>query len=330
MPVNARENAVRCIRFDSPERIVTGLPTHPVWYVGCNHEAHDGGGGHDCPVGTRWTDIWGVGWQKEQPGVMAFPRHAPLAEPAALKTYRWPDPDDDRICGQIHEQARQFPGGDVFLAGSNRDTVWEKAYMLVGMENLMVYFHTEPNFVREVFRRIMDFQVGIARHYLDVGIEAVAMSDDLGTQAGPLLGPATVEQFLVPQYRRLFDLYKAAGVIVNFHSCGRIDAFVETFMALGVDILNPVQATANDLDAIRAATAGRMALQGGVGTATIYDGPVERIVAETRQRLWQLGRDGGYLCCPDQGLPFPPGHLEALHDAVEQYGKYPIEKPSET
>lgn len=54
-------------------------------------------------------------------------------------------------------------------------------------------------------------------------------------------------------------------------------------------------------------------------------GPVERIVAEVRRRLWQLGREGGYFCGPDQGLPFPQEHVEALHEAVETYGVYPLQ-----
>jgi hypothetical protein len=38
--------------------------------------------------------------------------------------------------------------------------------MLVGMETMMVNFLTEPEFVREVLHHIMDFQLGIAAHYL--------------------------------------------------------------------------------------------------------------------------------------------------------------------
>jgi len=68
-------------------------------------------------------------------------------------------------------------------------------------------------------------------------------------------------------------------------------------------------------------------LQGGVSSATVYEGPVERIAAEARQRMWQLGRDGGYFCGPDQGLPFPAEHIEALRATVEQYGRYPLEQP---
>ena len=95
-------------------------------------------------------------------------------------------------------------------------------------------------------------------------------------------------------------------------------------MDLGVDMLNPVQASANDLDHLRRITHGRMALRGGVSSATIMDGPEERIVAEVRRRLHQLGEQGGYICQPDQDLPYPAAHLGAFEEAVERYGHYPL------
>ena len=191
----------------------------------------------------------------------------------------------------------------------------------------MTYFFTEPGFVREVLRRIMDFNLGIAKHYLAAGVEIADLGDDLGTQSGPLLGPGIVEEFLVPEYCRLFELYKQQKVLIGFHSCGRIDSVLATFLDLGVNVLNPVQATANDLDLVRRTTRGRMALAGGVSSATVFEGPPERIVAEARQRMWQLGREGGYFCGPDQGLPFPQEHVDALHRTVEQYGRYPLAPP---
>ena len=325
--MSPKENSLRIIRFDRPERIVSGPPTVGLAYRGCNHEGYEGGG-HDCPVGTTWTDIWGTLWQKEHAGVMGFPRGNPLAEVASLRSYRWPDPDDERIRGPIHQSAAAVSCAsrqEKFLCGSHRDTLWEKAYMLVGMENMMVYFHLEPGFVREVLGRIMDFQMGIARHYLAAGIEMASLGDDLGTQLGPLLGAPIVREFLVPQYRRLFDLYRGRGVLINFHSCGRIDEMLPIFLDLGVDVLNPVQATANDLPAVRAATARRMALQGGVSTRTVMAGPVEAIRDEVRARMRQLGQDGGYFCGADQGMPFPPRHVEALNEAIDEFGRYPLE-----
>ncbi len=327
--MDAKENALRILRFDNPERIVTGLPLHTASYTGCNHESYDGSGGHNCPVGTVWTDVWGTVWKKELPEIMGFPQYHPLARIEDLRAYHWPDPDDERIAGRIYSAARQCPPGR-FLAGSHRETLWEKAYMLVGMERLMEYLFTEPAYAREIFHRIMEHDLAIARHYLAVGIEVAGLGDDLGTQHGPLLGPAIVNEFLVPEYRRLFDLYRSRSVIINFHSCGKIDSMLETFMDLGVNVLNPVQATANDLDHVRRVTHGRMALSGAVSTDTIVRGPIEKIVAEVRLRLWQLGRTGGYFCGPDQGMPFPKEHHQAVLDAVEQYGRYPIEPPPAT
>jgi len=38
-------------------------------------------------------------------------------------------------------------------------------------------------------------------------------------------------------------------------------------------------------------------------------------------------RAGGYFCGPDQGMPFPPARSEAFRQALERYGRYPLERP---
>ncbi len=97
------------------------------------------------------------------------------------------------------------------------------------------------------------------------------------------------------------------------------------FLELGVDILNPVQKTANDLAAVRRKTAGRMALQGGISSGLIASGPISAIRQEVRRCISLLGaKDGGYFCCPDQGMPWPEAHYQALIEAVEEFGRYPF------
>lgn len=321
--MNPIENALRIIHFNHPEYVMVHPPDYLISYQGCDHEGYSGIG-DDHPVGSRWEDIWGTGWHKELDGVMGLPEKYPLAKIEQLRTYRWPDPQDERIYGQIYRMVEAFPGGDQWITGSHRDTLWEKAYMLVGMENLMVYFYTEPDFVREVLHRIMDFQLGIAEHYLKAGVRMVKMSDDLGMQRGPLLGPKIVNRFFVPEYQRLFGLYKEHQVLINFHSCGNVDSIVEMLIQLGANILNPVQATANDLSRVRKYTHGRLALQGCVSSKTVMEGPTQVIEAEVKERIGQLGREGGYFCCQDQSLPYPPEHLQVFEESVRRYGQYPI------
>ena len=328
--MNARENALRIARFDHPERVVGGFPRHDISYFGKDHEPFEGVGGHSSPVGTTWHDLWGVGWHKGLDGVMGYVVEHPLADLRRVERYTFPDPDDPRLITQVYDRAKTLQSAAAdrannFVGGANRDTLWERAYELAGMDAVMIGMIDSPEAVRLLLHRIMDFQLGIARHYVAAGIEVASLGDDLGSQRGPLMSPQMLLEFLVPEYRRLFAFYKAHGVLINFHSCGHIEPILDMFMDLGVDVLNPIQATANNLDRIRQATQGRMALQGGVSTHTIMQGPPERIRAEVRQRLWQLGRQGGYFCAPDQGMPFPPEHLEAFERALEDFGTYPLE-----
>jgi len=327
--VDARDNALRLLRFDGPERIVGGLPTWDCSYFGVNHQPFEGEGGHDSPLGTRWRDIWGVGWQKELEGVMGMAREHPLAELSRLDSYTFPHPDDPRLCRRIYERAERADRGKRFLSGSHRETLWERCYNLVGMDNLMIAFTDDPGRVRELLHRVMDFQLGMAQHYAEVGVEVAGLGDDLGSQHALLFSPDVLHEFFVPEYRRLFSFYKERGVLISFHSCGHIEPVLPVFMELGVDVLNPIQATANDLDNVRRVTQGKMALSGGVSTHTVMQGPIEAIRRETRLRMWQLGREGGYFCGPDQSLPFPEEHIRALRETIQEYGVYPIAPPPE-
>ena len=242
--MSPKENALRLLRFDNPERVVSGLPTFDCSYYGVNHEPYGGGpGGHEAPVGTRWHDIWQVGWRKELDGVMGFAIEHPLADLArdagCLARYTFPDPDDERLCGRVQqraEQARQEGAAEsMFLAGSHRETLWERCYNLVGMDNLMMAFVDAPNAVRELLRRVMDFQLGIAKHYLAAGVSCARLGDDLGSQRALLFSRGILEEFFVPEYRRLTSLYKQHGVIIGFHSCGHVEPILDVFMDLGVD-----------------------------------------------------------------------------------------------
>jgi uroporphyrinogen decarboxylase len=324
--MDPKENALRILRFDNPERIVGGIPGHSISYFGVNHEPFEGPGGHNSPVGTVWQDIWGVTWQKEMEGVMGYAVGHPLAD-LDVERYPWPDPDDERLVKPIYERAKDADTENKFILGSHRETLWERAYNLVGMDRLMLAFYDAPDAVREIFRRITDFQIGIARHYLEAGIEVAGTGGDLGSQIGLLFSRDILEEFLVPEFRRLNDLYRKNDVIITRHCCGHIEPILDVFMDIGVSVLNPIQATANDIEAVRRATQGKMALQGAVSTSIVMDGPPERIRAEARRCMWLMGREGGYFCAPDQGMPFPEENIRALRDEVEEYGVYPLEDP---
>ncbi len=313
-----RENLLRVLNRAQPAWVPSGLPLYGLRYLGANHESWDGSGGDGSRAGARWTDVWGVGWRKELPDVMGLVEHPPLADLSRLDDHPFPDPRDPRLCEPIWADPLDFDRDQCFLSGGHRDTLFEQAYMLVGMERLMLAFYDHPAAVRELFRRITDFHLGLAEQYVERGVEWATLGDDLGSQRGLLFGRRILEEFFAPEYRRLLGFYKQHGVRISFHSCGKIEDALDLFLELGVDVLNPVQASANDLPLVRARTAGRMTLMGAVPSHVVLEGPPERIRAEVAEKIAQLWEGGGYICTPDQGLPFPQEHVRIFNEAVAQ------------
>jgi uroporphyrinogen decarboxylase len=317
-----KENLIRVMEFNHPEYVPSGIPGFGLTYNGSNHQGLDGTGGDASPEGSRWKDIWGVGWHKELADVMGLPEFNPLADITKVDTFQFPDPYDPRICAPIHDAEITLNREDGFLMGSHRDTLFEQAYMLVGMENLFIAFYEEPEAVKTLLHRITDFQLGLAEQYVSRGIEMAFMGDDLGHQQGLLFNRSILEEFFVPEYHRTMDFYKKHGVRICFHSCGKVQDILDVFMNLGISILNPVQATANDLRYVRRVTQGRMTLLGAVSSHVVYEGPIERIKADVKETIGLLAQEGGYICAPDQGMPFPPENIAAFSEAVEEFGRY--------
>jgi len=318
--MNIKETALEILRFKRSDILLQGFPTFEMSYYGANHEGYETNGkSHDVPVGTFWTDVWGVGWLKEQEGVMGFPREHPISKPEMLKSYKFPDPNDERIYAKIYKDKEIYEkqyADTMFLGGSLRSTVWERTYKLIGMENLMEYFYTEPNFVEDVLDTVTNFQLQILDYYFDAGATVFNCGDDLGTQNSLLLSPNVMEQFLKPRYKKVMDKIKTKDGIINFHSCGHIEPILEMFIELKIDILNPVQATANNLENVIKITQNRLALQGGISSHMLVVGTPEEVRQNTRDVVALLNKNGGYFCGPDQGMVFNPDNIAAMNDEI--------------
>lgn len=98
-------------------------------------------------------------------------------------------------------------------------------------------------------------------------IVAIAVSGtDLGAQRGPLISPETYREFFKPYHRRINNwIHRNTKWKVFFHSCGSIRAFIKDFIEIGVDILNPVQFTATNMDlaSLKREYGGRIVFWGG-------------------------------------------------------------------
>jgi len=309
------------LRFGHPEYVPCSetIPIKQIGFFGVNPEDNR------PPRAKTWTDLWQVRHEQMIDGVMPFPVYHPLEHLENWEDYTWPDPHDQELYRQAKRAIADIPKrNEIILAGSHRSTLLERSWKLVGMENLFTMMVMEPDRVKWLLRHIMDFQLGVAEEYVKLGIELAQLGDDFGTQQGLLLSPRFFKKFFKPEYERIIDFYKSRNILISFHSCGCIEELVDEFSDLGIDILNPVQAEANNLKLLREKTMGKITLQGAVSTRTLMQGTPGDVVREVKERILTLGQRGGYICGPDQHLPFPADNIKALIEAVEKYGVYPL------
>jgi len=248
------------------------------------------------PLGNdRFRDVFGVVWDRSVDKDIGVVEGQVLAEPT-LGGFEFPDPCDPRFFADIPEKIAAFP--DRFRVFQIGFSLYERAWSLRGMENLMMDFYDHPEFVRDLFERIADYNIAQAREAMKHDIDAVHFGDDWGQQHGLQMSPVTWREFILPALRRMYGAVREQGKAVSIHSCGDVDELFDDLIDAGVNCFNPFQPEVMDTEALLQAYRGRLAFHGGLSTQkTLPYGTPEDVEKESR-RLLQLGTEGGYIFSP--------------------------------
>ena len=310
--LNAKENYLEAIRFGRPEYVP--LANEDVKY-GFQFEGNY--------RGEDWTDPWGVGWEVGLPGTVPFPKGNPLPSLDRLSDYRFPDPADLVFTDEIKEGLAKVDRSTHIIDGHLSYLVFERAWAVMGMDNMLMALATHPREAHEFLHAIATYTRGVYDRYLELGVDMVSSSEDLGTQRALFMSPAMFREFFLPEYVYIHENVLRAGVMVNFHSCGCVDEIAGDLAGIGITMLNPLQSRANDLARIKRETVGRMALHGGIDTAVLARGGPADVRREVIRIMDILKPGGGWVCSPDQNIPgVPDENFAALWDTAREVGRY--------
>jgi uroporphyrinogen decarboxylase len=167
-----------------------------------------------------------------------------------------------------------------------------------GMENLLMDLIINPEFARELFRSIADFNIASLSNVIDEDFEAVMFGDDWGQQHGLIMGPDLWREFIMPELKRTYGFVKEYGKRVIIHSCGDVQELFDDLIGLGLDCFNPFQPEVMDVHAMHRKYKGKLSFWGGLSTQkTLPYGSVEDVWAET-ESLLQMGLSGNYIFAP--------------------------------
>jgi len=245
-------------------------------------------------------DVFGVVWDRSMDKDIGIPATCLIEDPDDLDRLEFPDPCDRRFFDDIERRIDRFP--DRFRMFDLGFSLFERAWTLRSMEELLVDMIEDPDFVHALLTRIADYNIAQVRKALKYDIDAIYFGDDWGQQRGLIMGYEKWKEFIHPQIKRMYAVTREAGKFQFIHCCGDVDELFDDLIGIGLNCFNPFQPEVMDVRSLLSAYRGRLSFWGGVSTQrTMPYGSPDEVRAEVLQMI-ELGRLGGYILSPSHAL----------------------------
>ena len=156
-------------------------------------------------------------------------------------------------------------------------------------------------------------------------IDIVQMGDDLGSQHGPQMSPGMYREFFLPRHKRIYSRVKEKSDLKLFlHCCGGVYELIPSLIEAGVEIVNPVQTSARNMEPERLKREFGRDLTfwgGGCETqSTLIRGTPDDVQREVRERITAFAAGGGYVFNQVHNIlsDVPAENVIAMFDAAAE------------
>jgi uroporphyrinogen decarboxylase len=287
-----------------------------------------------------FTDEWGITWKTPAGGGLYFDMRAhPLADAetiADLERFAWPNPLDPARFGTLKSRADRFVHEEkkAYVLGRSAAGIFEVALWMRGFESFFTDLALRPGFAGALLDIITELKMQYWGQALDTvgpNVLVVSEADDIATQRGPIISPAMYRTFIAPRHRRLFDFIRKraqARVHIFYHSCGAVKDLIPQLLDEGIDVLNPVQVSADGMDTAELKRRYGSSLTfwgGGVDTQHVLPhGTPQQVRDEVRRRVEDLAPGGGFVFSTVHNVQadVPPENYMAMWEALQEHGAY--------
>lgn len=278
-----------------------------------NHIDHTYFGDLDEFMPGYFKDKFGVIWNRS--GVdkdIGVIEGLVIPEPV-IGSYKFPEIDFNIL----HERFRNLANSknETFRLGMIGFSMFERAWSLRGMENLLTDMILEPEFVDWLMDSICDFNMKILDIAMQYDLDGFYFGDDWGQQSGLITGPDLWRKFIKPRMARMYERVKSSGKFVVQHSCGDIEQIFPDLIDIGLDVYQTFQPEIYDIKRIKREFGSKLSFWGGISTQRLlpYSTPEElrKVVPEI---IKTMSENGGYIAAPTHSVPgdVPPENIVAL------------------
>lgn len=244
-----------------------------------------------------------------------------------LRRFQWPTPEKLQFPPPIvRDKAREISARSdrarVFSVGG---TIVTWAQNMRGTENWALDLYANPEFSNALHEKLAEVWIATGNYVLDaVGeyCDIVMFADDLGMQDQTWMSPQMFKERIKPLYKKMIESFKRkTKAKVGIHTCGSVYGLVEDLIEAGIDILNPIQTRAKNMEPerLKEKAGDHLVFWGGIDTQdTLPNGTVEDVKEAVRKTIASLGRGGGYILSADHNIlkDVPMENLVAMYEAA--------------
>jgi uroporphyrinogen decarboxylase len=272
--------------------------------------------------GCRYSDVdYGTGIYDE---CVSHPLAVFPSVEAIEKNYVWPSPDwwDYRSIAAQLEGSEEYP-----VRGGGSEPFLTYKY-LRGQEQALMDFIEHPDIVHYGLGKLFDLEYENTRRIFEKIPGRVTYSyiaEDLGGQTDLMFSVRHIREFLLPGMKRMIDLAHEGGAFAFHHDDGNCRRILPDLIALGIDLLNPIQwrCPGMEREGLKADFGGALVFHGGVDNQfTLPFGSVDDVRREVLDNLRILGAGGGYILAPCHNIQplTPPENVVAMYETSRRNG----------
>lgn len=330
--ISPRERVWRAVRHQTPDRVPWNVGyTVPMQqkleaYFGTRN-LDDALGNHLAKYRARppveeirpgyFRDEFGVVWNRTVDRDIGVVEEYPLTS-RSLSGLRFPDPRNPVRYAALPAFIEAHPNR--FRFASIGFSLFERAWALRGMTDLMMDMLEAPAFVDELFDALTEYNLAIVAELAKYDIDAILFGDDWGQQRGLLFGAPLWRRFVKPRIARMYAAVKQAGKVQMIHCCGRVQELFPELIELGLDVFNPFQPEVMDPVEMKRQFGDRLTFFGGLSIQKLLPfGTPQQVRDEARRLADAVGCDGGFIIAPSHDMPgdIPAENVAAFVEAMQ-------------
>jgi len=231
-----------------------------------------------------------------------------------LDAYPFPDVTESWRHEGLPAQVQAAKRTGHVVVGQMSQTILETAYLLRGLEQLMVDFHERPDYVEALFEQLARRRRFQARRFAESGVDVLRIGDDIATQHGLLVGPRLYRERIKPFHAAVIAEARRVNPAIHvlYHSDGHLTPLLPDLIEIGVTAINPVQPECMDLIAVKRDFGQALTLWGCCPVQSVYAHGSRADVAQHVRLLKERLSPGGGLVVQFYNMILTPKVAENL------------------